>query len=65
MLGLLCCTGFSLVAASGGYAPVAARRLLVAVASVVVEHQLDGQAGFSSCGSQALKHRLNSCDTGA
>ena len=65
VLGLRCSMDFSLVAASGGYSPVAVCRLLVAVASLVVEHRLDGQAGFSSCGSQALKHRLNSCGIGA
>ena len=35
-------------------------RLLVAVASLVVEHRLQAW-GFRSCGSQALGHRLNSC----
>ena len=37
VLGLRCCTGFSLVVASGGCSVVAMRRLLIAVASVVVE----------------------------
>ena len=40
VLGLHCCVGFSLVAASGGYSLVVVRRLLVAVASLVVEHVL-------------------------
>ena len=40
MLGLHCCSGFSLVAASGGYSLVAVCGLLIAVASLVVEHRL-------------------------
>ena len=35
VLGLCCCTGFSLVAASGGYSPVALQELLTAVAPLV------------------------------
>ena len=31
VLGLCCCEGFSLVAASGGYSPVAVHRFLIAV----------------------------------
>ena len=49
---------FSLVEASGGYS-------LVVVASLVTAHGLQGVRalvisahGLSSCGSQALKHRL-------
>ena len=34
-MGLRCCAGFSLVAASGGY-------FLVAVTSLVAEHRLQG-----------------------
>ena len=37
VLGLCCCTGFSLVAASGGYSVVAVGRLLIVVA-FVAEH---------------------------
>ena len=40
MLGLRCCTGFSLIAASGGYSLVAVCGLLVVVASLVAEHRL-------------------------
>ena len=40
VLGLHCCTGFSLVAASRGYSLVAVRGLLIAAASLVVEHGL-------------------------
>ena len=38
MLGVRCCTGFSLVMASRGYLPVAVCRLLISVASLVSEH---------------------------
>ena len=65
------CTGFSLVAASGGY-PVVVMYGLIAVASLVAEHRLQGMwasvavaGGLSSCSSQALEHRLNSCSTQA
>ena len=37
-LGLCCCTGFSLVVESGGLSLVVVCRLLVSVASLVVEH---------------------------
>ena len=57
VLGLHCCSGFSLVVASGRYS-------LVAVASLAVKHglqvgQVSGVAahGLCSCGSQALEHR--------
>ena len=47
---------------------VAVHGLLIAVASLVVEHRLQAHklqqlwhAGFSSCGSWALEHRLSSC----
>jgi hypothetical protein len=39
VLGLYCCVGFSVVAANGGYSPVAVHRLLFIVASLVVEHR--------------------------
>ena len=42
MLGLHCCTGFSLAVASKGYALVAGQGLLIAVASFVAEHGLQG-----------------------
>ena len=61
MLGLRCYRGFSLVAAIGAYSLAAAHRLLLAVASLVGEHQLEGMRasavtalGLSSYGSQAL-----------
>ena len=40
VLGLSCCVGFSLVVASGGYSLLAVCGLLIAVASLVVEHRL-------------------------
>ena len=40
MLGLCCCTGFSLVSESGDYSLVAVCRLLIAVASPVEEKGL-------------------------
>ena len=40
VLGLRCCTGFSLVAASRGYSLFAVHGLLIAAASLVVEHGL-------------------------
>ena len=50
MLGLPCCTGFSLVVASRGYSLVAVHRLLIVVASRVVEHK------FRVCGLQESWH---------
>ena len=68
MLGLHCCAGFSLVAASRGYSLVTVHKLLIVVASLVVEPGLQGvqtsvavARGLCSCSSQALEHRLNSC----
>ena len=48
VLGLHCCTGFSLAVASRGYSLVAMSELLIAVASLVAKHRL------SSCGTWAL-----------
>ena len=64
VLGLRCS---SLVVASGGYFLVAMCWLLIAVASLLAEHGLQGTwtsaaaRGLSSCGFQAPDHRLNSC----
>ena len=63
VLCLHCCVNFSLVAESGGYSLFAICRLLIAVASLV-EPGLSG-TGLSSCGSQALEHRLDNCGTRA
>ena len=40
VLGLHCCTGFSLAVASRGYSLVAMSELLIAVASLVAKHRL-------------------------
>ena len=40
VLGLHCCSGFSLVLASGGYSLVAVHGFLIVVAFLVVEHKL-------------------------
>jgi len=42
VLGLCCFTGFSLDVVSGAYSLVAVHALLIAVASSVVEHRLQG-----------------------
>ena len=52
------CKGFSQVAGSGVYSPVAVLRLFIAVASHVAEHGLQG--AWISCGTWALEHRLSS-----
>ena len=71
-MGLCSSVGFSLVAASRGYSLVALFRLLIAVASSVAEHGLQGlqasvavACGLSGRGSWALKLRLNSGGTWA
>ena len=51
-LGLHCCSGFSLVAVNGGFS----LRWLLLLQSTGSRH-----TGFSSCGSWALEHRINSC----
>ena len=72
VLGLCGCTGFSLVVADGTSSLVEVHGLLIAVASLVPERGLSGAqasvvgaGGLSSCGSQALEHRLSSCATQA
>ena len=42
MLSLHCCSGFSLVAASGGYSLAAVLGLLTVVASLIAEYGLEG-----------------------
>ena len=59
-LGLLCCTDFSLAAASEGRSPVAVRGLLTVAASLVAKHR-SRVTVFSSHNLQALEHRLSSC----
>ena len=46
VLGLRCCVGFSLVVASRSSSWVVACRLLIEMASFIVEHRLEG-AGAS------------------
>ena len=60
--------GFSLVSANGGYSLAVVSGLLIVVASLVAEHGLKGSQAsiaaacwLSSCGSQALEHRLKRC----
>ena len=56
---------FPLVSASGGYSLVVVGRLLIAVASLVMEHQPAlGSQGLRSCSSWALEHQLNSFGAG-
>ena len=64
VLGLCCCTGFS----RQGLLFIAVIRLLIAGASLVVEHRLQGMqaseveaCGLSSCGSWTLEHRFSCC----
>ena len=53
VLGLHCCTGFTLVVASRCYSLLAVRMLLIEMASLVMEHRLLGCTGFSSCDTPA------------
>ena len=52
-------TGFSPDVTSWGYSLIVVCRLLIVVASLVVEHR----TGFNSCSMWALEHRLSSCGT--
>ena len=52
MLGLCCCAGFSLVAASGGYSLTAVCTVPIAAASCCGA-QARGCADFSGCGTRA------------
>ena len=68
VLGLCCCIGFSLVSVIRGYSLTVVHGLLTEVASLVAEHRLWSTwapavavCGLSSCGPQALEHRLNIC----
>ena len=60
VLALHCCLGFSPVVASGHCSLAAVHGLLI-VASHVAEHGLQGNTGFSSCGSQTPEHSLSTC----
>ena len=61
VLGLHCCTDFSLVVASRGYSVTELHRLLTAEASLVFWASVVVANGLGSCGSWALEHRLGSC----
>ena len=68
VLGLHCCVGFSLVAASGGYSSCDAGVFLLrwpfslwSVGSRVRGLQELVACGLGSCDSWALEHRLSSC----
>ena len=56
---------FSLVEAIRGYSLAVVHRLLIAVASLVAEHRLQGMQAsvFAACGLSgwALEHSLSSC----
>ena len=52
VLGPCCSVGFSLVSVSGGYSLICSAQESVVAAR-----------GLSSCGSQALEHKLSSCGT--
>ena len=54
MLGLHCCTDFSLAVTSRDYSPAAGHRLPIAAASLVVKHMGSRARGLRSCGSRAL-----------
>ena len=63
---------FFIAVESGGYSLTAMCGLLTALASLAVDLGLQGTRasvvatrGLSSCGLQALRHRLNSCGTQA
>ena len=60
--------GLSLVVVRGGCSIVAVLGIIIAVASSVAEYwallkwaSIAVVGGLSSCGSQALEHKLNSC----
>ena len=65
VLGLNCCVGFSLVAASRDCSLAVVCGLLVAVASLVVEHKLQNPSlGFTSCSPGACCCGLQALELG-
>ena len=64
MLGLRCCVLAFSSCSEQGLLSVLVRGLLIAVASLAVEHELQVH-GLSSCGSWTLERRLSSCGTWA
>ena len=65
VLGLCCCTAFSLISVRRHCSLVVLYGLLIAVASLVAERWLLGWADLSSCVSWSLEHRLDTCGTRA
>ena len=66
VLDLRCCTGFSLVLASGIYSLIAMHGLLIEAASLAAEHRLQSvwasvvpAPGLQSTGSIVVAHRLS------
>ena len=59
VLGLCCCIGFSLFVVSRDYPLAAVHRLLIAVASLIVEHSFWGMGA-----SVSVAHGLRSCGSG-
>ena len=60
VLGLRCCAGLSLVAASGGYSLL--RCVGFSLQWILLLRSMGSRRkGFSSCGTWALDHRLSSC----
>ena len=59
VLGLCFCIGFSLFVVSRDYPLAAVRRLLIAVASLIVEHSFWGMGA-----SVSVAHGLSSCGSG-
>ena len=69
--GLIGCVGFSvavrglsLVAVSGGYSSLPCKGFSLRWL-LLLRNTGSRRTGFSSCGSQALEHRLSSCGTWA
>ena len=60
MLGICCCSGFPLVAVSRGYSSLHCTGFLFQWL-LLLWSTGSSPPSFSSCGSQALGHRLNSC----
>ena len=60
VLGLCCCTDFSLVVLSGGYSGCSARAAHCGGSSCRGARALRSSS-LSSCGSRALEHRFNTC----
>ena len=65
MLGLHCCVGFSLAAVSGGYSLAVVCQLVIRRGFSCCRAHALGHAGFSSCSTQTLDHKLNNCGTRA